>query len=478
MPTMMRMGASRWFSHGGGQGTKAHLVGIAGSGMQALAAILLQRGWRLTGSDLAPGPARWLEQHGVCVYEGHSAQNVAPDTQVLAYSPAVPVDNAERRAARAQGIPELSLPEMLAYLTQGQRVLAVAGTHGKSTTTAMLARILCQAGADPMVYAGAAPGNEPTCGRAGRGSTAVVEACEYRRGFLVLAPRAAAILNLEPDHFDCYPTAADLEAAFARFAARLPQSGLLLVPEADAHARRAAAQTAARVETFGLETHADWCAHDLRQRLGCFRFRLSRGERLLGQVALSVPGRHNVSNALAAAALAWESGVRARDIVAGLESFCGLKRRLQHQMLPSGVVWVDDYAHHPTAVRAALAAVRAMFPQRRLICVFQPHQASRLARMLDEFAHSLQNADLLAVVEVARVREGPPRSDEPTARDLARRAAELGAAVLPAHAAQEVAATVAAGCTPGDVVAALAATEMGWLRDELVERLRVHRAAG
>lgn len=475
---MMLMGVSRWSPHDGDQGTRAHLVGIAGSGMQALAAILLQRAWRLTGSDVGPEPARWLEQHGVCVYAGHRAENVAPDTQVLAYSPAVPVDNAERRAARAQGIPELSLPEMLARLTQGRRVLAVAGTHGKSTTTAMLARILRQAGADPMVYAGAAPGNEPTCGRAGRGSMAVVEACEYRRGFLLLTPRAAAILNLEPDHFDCYPTPADLDAAFAAFAARLPQSGLLLVPQADARARRAAEHTAARVETFGLETYADWSAHDLRQRQGRFRFRLSRAERVLGQVALSVPGRHNVSNALAAAALAWESGVRAKDILAGLEAFSGLKRRLQHHMLPCGVVWVDDYAHHPTAVRAALAAVRAMFPQQRLICVFQPHQASRLASMLDEFAHSLQNADLLVVVEVARTREGPPRSDEPTARDLARRAAALGAAVLPAHTADEVAAAVADGCTPGDVVAALAAAEMGWLRDELVERVRVHRAAG
>lgn len=475
---MMHMGASAWPFQSGDQGARAHLVGIAGSGMQGLAAILMQRGWRLTGSDLAPEPARWLEQHGVRLWAGHRPEHVPPDAQVLVYSPAVPVSNAERRAARRQGIPELSLPEMLARLTQGRRVLAVAGTHGKSTTTAMLAGILRQAGADPMVYAGAAPLNEATCGRAGRGGLAVVEACEYRRGFLLLSPRAAAILSLEPDHFDCYPTPGAWQAAFNQFASRLPRSGLLVVPERDACGQHAATHTAARVETFGFSGTADWSAQGLRQRHGRYRFRLHRAQRLLGRVALAVPGRHNVLNALAAAALAWESGVRAPALIAGLEAFRGLKRRLQVQMLPAGMVWVDDSAHHPTAVRETLAAVRAMFPQRRLVCVFQPHQASRLAKLLDEFACSLQNADLLAVAEVVRAREGPPRGDEPTAEDLARRAAELGVAVLPVHATGDVAAAVADGCGPGDVIAALGAAEMEWLRHELVERVRVHRAAG
>jgi len=478
MPPMIHKGASTWQALGREAGTRAHLVGIAGSGMQALAAILLERGWQLRGSDLAPAPARWLEQRGVGLLSGHRAEHVSPDTQVLVYSPAVPVRNVERRAARAGGVPELSLPEMLARLTRGRRVLAVAGTHGKSTTAAMLAGILRRSGAEPMVYAGAAPLDEPSCGRAGRGALAVVEACEYRRGFLLLAPRAAAILNVEPDHFDCYPTAAEYEEAFARFAARLPRGGLLVVAEADVAARRVAAHTAARVETIGFSPAADWAAKDLRPRQGRYRFLLYRAQRLLGQVALAVPGRHNVLNALAAAALAWESGARGACLLEALAAFRGLRRRLQTQMLPGEIAWVDDYAHHPTAVREALTAVRAMYPQRRLICVFQPHQAVRLTRLLDEFAHSLHNADLLAVAEVVRAREGPPRAHEATACELARRAAELGACVLPEHAPAEVAAAVADRCAAGDVVVALGAAEMGWLRHELVERVRVHRAAG
>lgn len=452
----------------------AHLVGAAGSGMRSLADVLVQCGWRVQGSDGCSDEAALLAAAGVRWFHGHDARWISPEVDVLAYSDAVPTDNPERRRAAQLGIPERSYFQWLGRLSAAADTVAVAGTHGKSTTTAMTAHVLIEAGKDPAVCCGATPLGKASGGRAGwlaspfsgeagqgGGRLLVVEACEYRANFLHLCPQQAAILGIEPDHFDCYPTLERLAEAFTRFAERIPQDGLLVARHECAVTRQVAAHACSRVETFGLDDRADWSARELTEEAGRYGFALYRHQRRLDRVCLHVPGRHNVLNALAAAALAWDLGLTAVEIVAGLASFAGLHRRLETRGQWRDATWLDDYAHHPTEIAATLATVRQMHPGRRVWCVFQPHQASRTEHLLDELAVSLQNADKLVVADIFRAREPSPRPGEVTAADLAERARRLGSAVADVHAIPAIQACLEAQIRPGDVVITMGAGDIG-----------------
>lgn len=472
---------------------QAHLIGIAGSGMRSLARVLLGWGWRLSGSDVAPGAAGSLVEAGVRVARGHAAGNLPPGTRLVIHSDAIGTDNPELRRAAELGIPTRSYFETLGRLMRRRRGVAVAGTHGKSTTTAMAADLLVRAGLDPTVIHGAAPlgtgplGTGPLGkadgGRPGRSELMLVEACEYRANFLHLCPRQAVILGIEPDHFDCYDSLEELERAFGRFAASLPGDGLLLARHECASTRRATAGVQCRVETFGLDTGsldsgADWSARLVTSRRGRYRFAIFRHGRPLCDVSLRVPGRYNVLNALAAAALAWHQGVGPEAIGRGLSGFRGLHRRLEEVGSWRGVTILDDYAHHPTEVAATLDAVRRMYPTRRLWCVFQPHQVSRTARLLDELAASLQNSDRLLVADIFRAREPGPQPGEVTAADLARRAGRLGIEVSDVHTTEEIVRELENRLTPGDVLITLGAGDIRKVGDELTNRFREDRAAG
>jgi len=446
--------------------------------MRSLAQVLLGRGWRLSGSDLAPGQIHFLIEAGVRVHRGHAAEHLPEGTNLVVFSDAVPADNPERRRAAELGIPSFSYFELLGHLMSRRRGIAVAGTHGKSTAAAMAADLLAGAGLDPTVVYGASPLGSPCGGRAGQGELMLVEACEYRANFLHLCPQQAVILGIEPDHFDYYRSARQLERAFAAFAARVPKEGLVLAAADCPVTRRVTSGLGCRVETFGLRPDADWSACGLQGREG--RYRLSivhRGEHL-GDVRLRIPGRHNVINALAAAAVASANGVREKQVCRGLSEFRGLCRRLQTVGDWGGVVFVDDYAHHPTEVAAGLRAVREMYPGRRLWCVFQPHQASRTEVLLDELAESLQNADRVVVAEIFRAREGDYRPGEPTAAELGREVARGGVEVPQVHTAQEIVRLLETRLEPGDVVVMMGAGDIGKVRDGLVERIREDRAAG
>ncbi len=462
-----------------------HLVGIAGSGMRALADVLAQWGWRVSGSDCSVDGARALASAGVQLFAGHAVEQIPPETDLVVYSDAVPAENPELRRAAAWGIPTISYFDVLGRLSAAHRTSAVAGTHGKSTTTAMAAHILVEAGRDPTVFCGAAPIGKVSGGRAGGSRPAktpelqtqptlalsqiekglmLVEACEYRANFLKLRPQHAAVLNIEPDHFDCYESLDQIEEAFGRFVALLPPDGRLLVRHDCQSARRAAVKAACRVETFGFCPEADWSAVLLGHERGRVQLEIRHLGRALCAARLQMPGLHNAFNALAAAALAWAEGAAAEQIGAGLASFAGLHRRLEFLGTHHGVDYVDDYAHHPTEAAAALKTVRSMFPHRRVWCIFQPHQASRTARLLDELAASLQNADRLIVAEIYRAREGEPRPGEVAAADLARAAAVLGVETLPVHAADEIVQTLKTHLVPGDVVVTLGAGDVRPLR--------------
>lgn len=450
----------------------AHLIGVAGAGMQSLASLLLERGCRVSGSDLNP-PASELIAQGLAFSLGHCAENVPREVEAVIYSAAVTDSNVERQQAARLGIPQVSYAEMAGRLSATLPTLAVAGTHGKSTTCAMLVEIFRAAGRDPSYLYGAMPvataGRLPFGGHAGRDAAFIVEACEFRRHFLKLSPRAAVILAVEPDHFDCYPTTGDLLAGFTEFAGRLPPDGVLAYWADDANTCQVAASAGCRRKVaFGLGNGYKWRAVDLRAEGACYAFTLLREGMPWAEVKLAVPGRHQVMNALAAATLAAEEGLPPAAIAGGLARFAGLRRRLELIGHVAGAPVIDDYAHHPTELAAALEAVRAMYPTQRLTLIFQPHQALRTARLLDELARCLHNADRAYICDVYRAREGAPQPGEASAGDLARAAQAAGAcaqAIIVSQLSQ-----LAQTLTADDVVLAAGAGDLGKWIDELVRR--------
>lgn len=451
---------------------RVHMIGIGGAGMQAMAEVLIGLGWRVSGSDVNPQPVRRLANSGVRVHAGHAPSQLGRRIDLVIYSDAIGADNPELLEAIRWGIPRLSYFEMAGRLTAQLDTAAIAGTHGKSTTTAMLAQLLTRAGLDPTVLCGAAPLGQCTGGRPGRSRLAVVEACEYRSHFLHLKPQQAAILGIEPDHFDCFPTQADLEKAFARFIGLVPDGGLLLVPDDCATARRLASEAGCRVETFGLNPESDWSAQRLSHRQGLYGFHLHRRWQPLGTIRLRVPGRHNVLNATAAAALAYHRGLQPAQIARGLEAFSGLHRRLERLGSWGEIEFWDDYAHHPTEVAASLHAIRQATAGRRLWCVFQPHQVCRTRRLLDELARSLQNTDKLLIAEIYRARESRPTREEVTAADLAARAGRLGATVVAAHQPDRIITLLSRRVRPGDVVLTMGAGDIHRVATAVVEEIR------
>jgi UDP-N-acetylmuramate--alanine ligase len=452
--------------------TVAHLVGTGGCGMRALAQVFLDLdcAWTLSGSDADLSALRAMSNR-MRLHQDHDAAHLPANAELVIRSDAVPDTNPELAAARRRGIPVCSYFEFLGQMTRRALSLAVAGTHGKSTTTAMAGRILIAAGFDPTLVYGASPLGQSSGGRAGRGPWLLVEACEYRANFLHLWPKLGVILGIEPDHFDYYRTPAQLQQAFADFAARLPSDGRLLVRHDCPPSRAAALATDAAVETFGLGHEADWQAQVLGHSLGRHRFRLLHAGRPLGEIALAVPGRHQVLNALAAAALASSCGVAAEHIVAGLEGFAGLHRRLERLHTWRGVERCDDYAHHPTEVAATLAAVRQMYPGRKVWCVFQPHQASRTARLLDELAASLDNSDQVFIAEIYRAREPQYAPGDVSAADLARKLRSRGTSAWEIHAPSAIADALKTHLQPGDVLVTLGAGDIGKIHHEFDERI-------
>jgi UDP-N-acetylmuramate--alanine ligase len=431
---------------------------------------------------------------------------VPKDAQILVYSEAVTPENLERQEAQRRGMMVHSYAEMLGEITresqtvEGQ-VAAVAGTHGKSTVTAMAGEILIRAGLDPTVICGAAMVGDPTQkvrgqaklagarrgkssgeqtserpsetgGRSGKGKFTVVEACEYRENFLQLQPNRLVLLNIEQDHFDFYRSREQLEDSFLKFARQTVDGGLVIAWQECETAKRIAAESGRQTVTFGLSRGADWRAINLEHSLGRYRFDIERHGKKLTHVTLGVAGRHNVLNALAAAALTRHCGVTSEQIAQGLAAFRGLKRRLEVRQRWGGVPWIDDYAHHPTEVKATLAAVRQMYPRRRIWCVFQPHQASRLAALLDELATSLHNADKVAVADVYRAREGSAGFGEVTAADLANMLEARGQDVQDEYQPAAIARRLSNELQPGDVLLTMGAGDLGKIFNDFHERLR------
>lgn len=385
-------------------GMAFHLIGIGGAGLSALGTVLHELGYAVSGCDRSPSPfVEALRALGVPVHLGHDPVHVQ-NAEVVVRSSAIPPDHPEVRAAEEHGRPVVKREAVIGALMAERIGIAVAGTHGKTTTTAMLAWIAMVAGRDPSFIVGGLIQGLNRNARAGRGDLFIVEADEYDRMFLGLQPRIAVVTTIEHDHPDCYPTPEAFFDAFVAFAERVPSDGIMVVCDADPGARRLANLLEAEgrsVVRYGWEPPARWWARPL----AVDRFEVHQGDRRVGELALQVPGHHHGLNALAALAAAEAIGISPAMALEALSRFPGTARRFEVKGEAQGVLIIDDYAHHPGEIQATLRAARARYPGRPIWVVFQPHTYSRTRALLEEFARAFEDADHVILTPIYAARE-------------------------------------------------------------------------
>ncbi len=453
-------------------GHSIHFIGVGGCGMSGLAEFVLTEGGQVSGSDLQAGAAtERLARLGAAVHIGHSAANVPPETDLVVYSAAVQEANPELVASRGRGLPALKYAEFLGRLMTLRLGIAVGGTHGKSTTTAMVAYVLSEAGLDPSFVIGADVPQLEGGSRVGNGPHLVVEACEYDRSFLNFAPHAAAVLNVEEDHLDYFKDLADIRDAFSDFASRTAAEGLLVINGADAAAEEVAARAGCRVETFGIGGGWDWHAENLSVEAGRFAFDVYRRDEHVTPVTLALAGKHHVLNAVAAAGLCAWSGAPAEAIGGALGRFQGASRRMEVLGRVAEVTVVDDYAHHPTEIRATLEAARGQFAPRRLWVVFQPHQHSRTRFLLKDFAQALRLADKIIVPDIYFVRDSENERQTVCSQDLVEEVKGLGGEAQYLEDFDSIRRRLVESLGPGDVLMTMGAGDVWRLAEPLLADL-------
>lgn len=382
---------------------RIHFVGIGGAGMSSIAEILIESGYQVSGSDLQlTAVTERLRGNGAMLFSGHRSENL-PDVDLLVYSSAVSMANPELLSAKSRGIPCVRRAEMLGLMMAEHRGIAIAGTHGKTTTSALVGAILQAAELNPtMVVGGQLHRQESTSPK--RGEWLVAEADEYDRSMLALHPEIAVINNVEAEHFDCYRDEADLIDTFLEFAGAAEETIVCLD---DANLKKMMPDFDKAPFTYGLSKAAVLRAKTLENTAAGSRFQVYLHEDELGEIFLPLPGEHNIQNALAAIAVGLKVGVTFQQIAAGLRNFKGVGRRFEIKAELNGVIVVDDYAHHPTEVQATLAGVRASWPEKRIVAIFQPHLYSRTRQFFEDFARAFVGADILIVSDVYPSRETP-----------------------------------------------------------------------
>jgi len=389
---------------------KIHFVGIGGIGMSGIAETLLDHAFSITGSDRQLSDVtEHLRDLGAAIYEGHSALNVEPDVDVLVYSSAVPPDNPELVEARRRKIPVIRRAEMLAEVMRLKYGIGIAGTHGKTTTTSMVSLVLMEGGLDPTaIVGGKLSGLGGTNARLGHGEFIVVEADEYDRSFLSITPTIAVLTTLDADHLDCYRDIEDIKSAFITFANKVPFYGFIILCLDEAALQDIMPKVSERkIVTYGLNAQADLQALDITHSENTSTFTVMSRGGVLGEIRLQVPGTHNVQNALAAIGVGLELGIPFEKIKAGMERFTGVYRRWEVKADVAGIMVVDDYAHHPTEIKASLEGAKSGWRKRRVICAFQPHLYSRTRDFYEEFGRAFFNADVVIVTDVYPAREEP-----------------------------------------------------------------------
>ncbi len=473
---------------------RVHFVGIGGIGMSGIAEVLLTLGYRVSGSDLkSSSVTQRLAALGALTFEGHRAENVQ-GAEVVVTSSAISPDNPEVREARRLKIPVIQRAEMLAELMRLKYGIAVAGMHGKTTTTSMVASVLAAAGFDPTVVVGGRVDAMGSNARLGKSQYLVAEADESDRSFLKLSPILAVVTNIDREHLDCYRDLADIEQTFIEFMDRVPFYGMVVVCNDDDPLRNLLPRVQRRTVTYGTRPGSDFrileldCgllrapasssatpASDVQTSapVPLSRFHVHFGDRDLGEFRLHVPGAHNVRNATAAIAVGIGLDIRPDDIRAALQSFRGVDRRFHIKGQVRGVTVIDDYAHHPTEIRATLAAARQC-GYRRVHAIFQPHRYTRTQALMEEFGSAFGAADSVFVLDIYAASEAPIPGI--TGEVLARRiTATAGKPATYVTSFQDAAAAVTSAAGPGDLVLTLGAGNVSQLGPQILGLLEASR---
>jgi UDP-N-acetylmuramate--alanine ligase len=454
-----------------------HFVGVGGIGMSGIAELLANLGYAVSGSDAKRSEvtARLESACGVTVFEGHSAGNVG-DADVVVYSSAVKRTNPEIAEALRRGIPVIPRAEMLAELMRLRFSIAVAGSHGKTTTTSMIALVLERGGLDPTAVIGGRLSAFGSNARLGQGTYMVAEADESDRSFLMLLPSIAVMTNIDHEHMDTYGSFEELQRAFVDFANKVPFYGSVVACVVDPHVRAVCPSITRRVVTYGLEEADAPMIGGRGLELGSFGGRCTvyrrdgGGETVLGTLQLSVPGRHNLQNALAAVAVAGELGLDFAGVADTLREFHGAERRFERVGEADGVLVVDDYGHHPTEIAAVLAAARVTLG-RRLLVAFQPHRYTRTERLMDEFGPAFADADEVVLTDIYAASEEPIAgvTVEALAESVTRGS---GRPVRVVKAIDRLAGELAAAARPGDAVLTLGAGSIAAVPRRLLAALQ------
>lgn len=453
-----------------GRFKRLHFVGIGGAGMSGIGEILHNLGYAVSGSDCTPSEITdYLQSLGIIIRPNHAAENVA-DADVVVISSAIGDDNPEVVQAHRLGIPVIKRAEMLGELMRLKFSIGVAGTHGKTTTTSMIGRILQFANYRPTLIVGGIVSELGTGAALGSGDYLVAEADEYDRSILAMFPTLAVVLNIEPDHLDCYDDMDDLRQAFLDYINRVPFYGSAVISADDPNLVELKQRITRPCVTFGLDATADYRAVSIRPEAGCYCFSTYRGEDLLGEITLRVPGRHNVTNALAAVAAATEVDVPFDTIAKSLAGFAGVGRRFEIVGEANDITLIDDYAHHPTEIGTTLATAKETFGG-RIIAVFQPHLYSRTRHFAEEFAQTLAAADWCILTDIYPAREEPIEgvTSEIIKKEAEKHGAENFSYVgVKENALGEIMKIV----KPGDVVITIGAGSITHIRKMILERIR------
>lgn len=451
------------------QADAIHMVGIGGSGMNALAELLVAMGKRVSGTDQHESAAvARLRAAGATVHVGeHAATLVPAEAQLLVRSSAVPESNPEVEEAQRRGLPALKLAEAVGQLMRRRQGVAIAGTHGKSTTTALVAWLLDQGGLDPLALIGAEALNFASSTRAGHGPM-VIEADEYDRRFLQLSPEVAIVTSVEADHLDYFRDVAEIGGVFQQFVDKLPEAGRLVVCADDALA--SGLRTRAQRDSYGFSVDADWRVADYAPVPGRgSRFTLHHGGRAW-QTESSLVGEHNALNAAAAVAVSDYLGIGLRSALAALPTFRGTRRRFETKGRPGDVWIVDDYAHHPTAVMATLQAARSVRASGKVWVVFQPHTSNRTAALFAEFAGAFDAADHALLLPIYRPSGRETVAREVTSKELVEAARARGhASIRHAETFDDAERLLLEGVQAGDLVLTMGAGDVTHLSDRLVQ---------
>lgn len=445
-----------------------HFIGIGGISMSGLAEILLKEGFTVSGSDRSESPlTRQLEADGIQLFYGQKAENIIPGIDLVVYTAAIRPDNPEYAAAEAASLPMLTRAQLLGQIMHNyENSFAVAGTHGKTTVTSMLCHILLEADADPTVNVG---GILPAIGgniRVGSSDHFLCEACEYTNSFLNFYPKYNVILNVEEDHMDFFKDIHDIRNSFRRFAQNTKENGALIIGGAIDNVNELTDGLSCKVVTFGFSEENDYSARDFQyDENGCASFIPVVKGSALPRIRLSIPGEHNILNATAAIACCDTASIPFEAIQKGLASFSGTDRRFQYKGTFQGVTVIDDYAHHPTEIRATLTAARN-HPHKRLIVAFQPHTYSRTKAFLDDFAQALSLADQVVLADIYAARE--KNTYGITSLDLLKKLEDTGAKCQYFPTFEEIENFLKKNCVNGDLLITMGAGNIVDIGEHLV----------